>query len=122
MENKGKGWHEDADPTCRNKKGKLVARRHSEVVQKEKLKDTMRAPMRKDKSFDENEPVEKIIEEVQNGRKPDAVAKDNTKTAKKVGSKEDTEDIVKWIREPEESDLEGVDIKSDKPDKEAEEE
>ncbi len=45
----GRGWYEDEDPRL----GK--ARRHSEAAQKEKLRDTLTAPMKK--SSDEDVPI-----------------------------------------------------------------
>lgn len=61
--------------------------------------------------FEDVDEVDEIIEEVQEGRKPTAVAIDNSKTAKKVGNKEDADDLVDWIKEPGKSDLRDVDTK-----------
>lgn len=61
--------------------------------------------------FEDGDEVNKIIEEVQEGRKTNAVAIDDAQTAKKVGDKEDAEDLVSWVKEPGESDLENVDTK-----------
>lgn len=49
MELKGQGWYEEKDPHL----GK--ARRHSKAAQKEKLRDTLTAPMKK--SSDEDVPI-----------------------------------------------------------------
>lgn len=51
----------------------------------------------------------KIVDKVQSKRKPQAVARDNSKTAKNVGDKEDADDLLSWIKEPGKSDLEDVD-------------
>jgi hypothetical protein len=104
----GRGWYEDEDPHL----GK--ARWHSEVAQKEKLRDTLTRPMKKDESPNEST-TEEIIKEVQNKRKPSAVAEDESQTAEKVGDKEEPEDFINWIKEPGKSDLAGVDTKKNKP-------
>jgi hypothetical protein len=110
----GKGWYEDEDPRL----GKAL--RHSEVAQKEKLRDTLTRPMKKEESLDENM-TEEIVEEVQSKRKPQAVAKDNAHTAEKVRDKDDVEDLVERVREPGKSDLEGMDTKGSNPNEEVEE-
>ncbi len=129
--NKKSGWREDADPTCINKKGKPVARRHHEVTVRKEVKNeygsTLRtplpAPLKHEDREEAEELSEEIVEEVQDERTDSAKAKDESKTAKKVGSKEDAEDLVEWIKEPGKSDLEDVDTKSNKSKKhEAEEE
>ncbi len=108
-ENTKSGWFEEKDPVL----GK--AKRHHEVATKEKLKDTLRtplcAPIKREDKDEEEELTEEIVEEVQSKRKPQAIAKDDSKTAEKVGNKEDAEDLVDWIKNPGESDLEGVDTK-----------
>jgi hypothetical protein len=122
---KGKGWNEDADPTCINKRGKPVARRHHQVAVKEELKNTLRTPLSaplRYKGREDDELTEEIIEEVQKKRTEPDIAKDKSKTAKNLGNREDPEDLVEWIKEPGESDLEAIETKSSKPDKEAEEE
>ncbi len=120
--NKKGGWREDADPTCINKKGKQVARRHHDVAAKGEFKNTLRTPCFAASNEDEQF-ANKVIEEVQENRTESAKAKDESKTAKKVGSKEDAEDLVEWVQEPGESDLEDVDTKNNKSKKhEAEEE
>jgi hypothetical protein len=64
---KGKGWSEDADPSC-IVKGKAVARKHHEVAIKESLKDTMRTPMVAPRKKEEKEEIEAIeaIEDTEN--------------------------------------------------------
>jgi hypothetical protein len=70
--------------------------------------------MKKDESPNEST-TEEIIKEVQNKRKPSAVAEDESQTAEKVGDKEEPEDFINWIKEPGKSDLAGVDTKKNKP-------
>ena len=109
-----KGWREAKDPGCIGEDGEPKARRHYEVQMKGKNKDTLREPIKapcktgKSESDREGELTEDIVENVQSKRKPGAVAKDNSKTAKNVGVKEDAEDLVKWVKNPGE-DLKGVD-------------
>lgn len=55
--------------------------------------------------------AEQVVAEVQSRRKESAKAKDNSKTAKNIGDKEDASALVDWVKNPAKSDLEGVDTK-----------
>jgi len=117
--NKKGGWHEDTDPSCINEKGKPVARKHHEVSIREKLRGVLRIPLtaplkHEDKDEDEDH-AEEIVEEVQESRKKSAIAMDESRNAKKIGDKEDAEDLVDWIKDPRKSDIEGVGDKQPKP-------
>lgn len=114
---KNKGWQEDADPTCINKKGKPVARRHHNVAAKGDFQNTLRTPLY---APPECEELPELIEEVQSKRKPGAIARDNSKTAERVGDKEDIEDVAEWAKNPGKTDLEGVDDKKDEQEEEEE--
>ncbi len=114
---KGKGWNEDVDPTCINKKGKPVARRHHNVATKGEFKNTLRtplfAPLKYKGREDDEEFAKEIVEEVQENRSESAVAKDNARTRENVGDKDDAEDLVKWVKNPNKSDLKNVDTEED---------
>ncbi len=56
---------------------------------------------------------DEIVEEVQEKRKDSAKAKDSSKTAKRVGDKEDAKDLLDWIKNPGKSDLKEVDTEED---------
>lgn len=60
---------------------------------------------------EDDDEVEKIIDKVQEDRKPQAVAQDAKKTAKKLGDKSNIDDLLEWIKEPGKSDLKDVDTK-----------
>jgi hypothetical protein len=53
--------------------------------------------------------VDKIIADVQNKRSKQAVTSDKLRTAKKVGYKENADDLFSWLKNPGKSDLQGVD-------------
>jgi hypothetical protein len=110
-------WNEKKKQVLTKKGVENKAPKHHEAAMKDEYSTTLRAPLfsPNPKTKDENEGLaEEIVEEVQENRTESAKAKDESKTAKKVGSKEDVEDLVEWIREPGESDLEGVDTKKSK--------
>lgn len=53
--------------------------------------------------------VDDIIAYVQNERSKRAINKDEMITAEKTGNKENTGDLIAWVRNPGKSDLQGVD-------------
>lgn len=112
---KNKGWREPADPTCINKKGKPVARRHHNVAAKGEFQNTLRTPLFAPPKPGDEYLAEEIIEEVKSKRKPGAIARDNTITAAKVGDKEDPKDVAEWAKNPAKSDLKDVDDETDEP-------
>ncbi len=57
----------------------------------------------------EKQQVDEIIAEVQRERSKRAVSKDKSRTAKKVGRKENARDLIAWVKNPGKSDLELVD-------------
>ncbi len=108
----GKGWNEDADPTCINKKGKIVARRHHDVAAKGELKNTLRTPLfapLKSRDKEDEELAEEIVEEVQENRSESAVSKGIARTVENVGDRDDAEDLVSRFKNPNKSDLKEVD-------------
>lgn len=120
--NKKGGWRENADPTCVNKKGKPVARRHHNVAARKEFENTLRTPYVAASKDEDEQFADKVIEGVQENRTESAKAKDESKTAKDEGNKDDAEDLVEWVREPGKSDLEGVDTKNNNSKKHEDEE
>ncbi len=53
--------------------------------------------------------VDKIIAEATSKRSRRAINKDKTRTAKRVGNKRITGDLISWLKNPGKSDLQGVD-------------
>lgn len=116
----GKGWNEDADPTCINKKGKSVARRHHDVAAREEFQNTLRTPLfapLKPRDKEDEEFTDEIIDEVQEKLKSDVISRDSFRTAERVDDQDEPEEP----EEPEESDLEDEDDKSKKPKKDEDE-
>jgi len=57
--------------------------------------------------------VDEIINEVQNKRSKRAVGRDKSRTAKRVGKKENTGELIAWMKSPGKSDMSGVDTIAD---------
>ncbi len=115
---KNKGWTEDKEEILTEKGVERKAPIHRKVAMKDKYSTTLHEPLfpYNARSKDENEDeelAEEIVEEVQENRKPSAIAKDSSRTAEKVGDKEDADDLVDWMKNPNKSDLKDVDTNED---------
>lgn len=105
---KNKGWREEKEEVLTEIGVKRKAPRHREAAMREKYSDTLREPL-----FAAPEELPELIDIVQSKRKPDAIARDNTITAEKVGDKDNPEDVVEWAKNPGRVDLKGVDDEKD---------